>query len=492
MSHVKRTLRWAALTIAAAAALVAGSANAVAAASPSVDGCDMAPTDVQVNDYSLPFTVPAGLMPDPQFDGLAAMLHVHRVQPVYAHGKCHSVRNRAIVLIHGRTAYGPAVFDLRQLAPEGGDLSVQKALARAGIDAFAPDLIGFGQSTRFDHGLNDPGNASLRPYLDNGSCPYHEGCDRTHVPVFPLDQQGTALLTNPLGGQRRTHSSSVRFANVDTFVRDIRQVIDDAIAKAQPSDGKVTLLGYSAGGLFVGRTLYAANPNPLLPHSSDYIAKVNRVVFLSSLFGLPTEETPPPTGFATFPLHVFDAASLNSAWQMSSPEREAACTGHVVPGSQEQLWTQIQETDPVGLGWGGNDAGHPTGLARSPVFSSYGWNNAVAGQLTPPTLVIHGVEDQVAPATNGTSIYSHLPPSMTNKVSVQVACASHSLLFEGCSGHRCTPSSGTPYGGTSGVPWAGPHSTLDAALIEWIRNGTFNGAQNGQFTVDESGVVSAG
>jgi hypothetical protein len=80
---------------------------------------------------------------------------------------------------------------------------------------------------------------------------------------------------------------------------------------------------------------------------------------------------------------------------------------------------------------------------------------------------------------------------MTNKVLVQVACASHGLLFEGCSQQRCTPIPGTPYGGTPGAPWAGPHSTLKAALIEWIKSGTFNNAPNGRFIVNESGVVSA-
>ncbi|MFE9694904.1 alpha/beta fold hydrolase [Micromonospora sp. NPDC005806] len=463
---------------------MAGVSGAAAAA-----GCDKVPTGVQVSDHFLPFTVPAGLMPDPQFDGLPAELQVHRVQPVYAHGKCHSVPNRAAVLIHGRTVYGPAVFDLRQPAPEGGELSIQKALARAGIDTFAPNLLGYGRSTRFAHGLNDPGNASLPAYNTDGTCSYHEGCDRTHLGLFPLDQQGPmqdpTLFTNPLGGQRRAHSSNVRFARVDTFVRDIRQVINDAIAQAQPSDGKVTLVGYSAGGQFVGRTLYAANPNPLLPHSDQYIAKVNRVVFAASLFGFPTEETPPPGGFATFPLHVFVGGGPGNL----PPDREAACTGRVVPGSREQVAAQVLEEDPVGAQWGGTIPGHPTGLARSPVFSSYGWNTEVAAQLTPPTLVIHGAEDGLTPPANATAIYNAAP--MTNKVLVTVACGSHTFVWEGCSGHRCTPTSGTPYGGTPGAPWAGPHSTVRAALIEWIKSGTFNGAPRGQFAVDESGVASA-
>ena len=51
----------------------------------------------------------------------------------------------------------------------------------------------------------------------------------------------------------------MRFANTDVWVRDIAQTIDDAITRAQPTDGKVTLVGYSLGALRVGRALYAAS-----------------------------------------------------------------------------------------------------------------------------------------------------------------------------------------------------------------------------------------
>jgi hypothetical protein len=76
---------------------------------------------------------------------------------------------------------------------------------------------------------------------------------------------------------------------------------------------------------------------------------------------------------------------------------------------------------------------------------------------------------------------------MTNKVLVQVECASHALPWEGCAGGRCTPASGRPYGGPA--PWAGPHATLKAALIEWIKSGTFRRAAKGSFIVDKSGVA---
>ena len=461
---------------------------AAAAARPAAPGCDEVPTGVKTSDHWLHFKVPPGLMPDAQFDGRPAKLEVHRVSPVYANGKCQSVPNRAIVLVHGRTVPADPTFDVHHPAPEGGSLSLQESLARAGIDTFAPSLLGYGRSTRFDEGLNDPANASLRPYLADGSCPYPEGCDRTHNPVFQLDQQGSLLSVNPLAGERHPHSSNVRFARIDVWVRDIGQVIDDAIARAKPTDGKVALLGYSFGGPRAGRTLYAANP--VLPESADVIAKVSRVVFLSSLFGGTTEETPPPTGFVTFPLTLTRDPG-RAGFAMTSPARDEACTGHVIPGSPEQQWNQTMQNDTVGRDWGGVDPAHPSGLNRSPTFSSYGWNAAVAGQLAAPTLVIQGVEDVGVPGglSNSTAIYNALPASMANKVLVQIECASHALQLEGCSGARCTPASGTPYGGIPGAPWAGPHATVKAALIEWVKGGTFNGTASGRFNVDASGVA---
>jgi hypothetical protein len=235
---------------------------------------DVATADYEIatEDYFLRFRVPPGLMPDSQFDDRPARLQVHRVRPVYENGKGPSER-RAVVLIHGRTVTGPVAFDLRDppgvTAPGGGalNLSVQKALARAGIDTFAPSLLGHGRSTRFS--LNDPGNASLRPYEKEPTtqlltrCPHPEGCDRTLpfpvAEINPLDQQGTLLLNDRPLELRRAHSSNFHFARTDVWVRDIDQVIDDAIERA--TDRRQGSLGWLLRR-WAARRAYAVRGQP--------------------------------------------------------------------------------------------------------------------------------------------------------------------------------------------------------------------------------------
>jgi pimeloyl-ACP methyl ester carboxylesterase len=446
--------------------------------------CDETPTGVDFHDEWLQFKMPRGLMPDPQFDGKPAKLELHRARPVYANGKCPSVPTRVAVLIHGRTVTGSAAFDLRD-ANGGGELSLQEALAWAGIESFAPSLLGYGHSTRFDEGLNDPCNASL-PGVVNGVCPTPEvGCDFSPIPsTFPLNLQGTLLATNPLGQALCAHSSNSRFARMDVWVRDIRQVIDHAIESAQPSDGKVVLLGYSLGGPRVGRTLYLLG--------ADASKQISRVVFLSSLFGLPlvagTEETAPPGGFATYPLTVEPKIG---PWPTArTPEQDAACSGRVVPGSIDQTWAQMMKEDSEGRSWGGDDPEHPAGLNRSPTFSNYGWNAQVAATVSVPVLVMHGADDPIVlPRTASCNIYSSLPATVP-KLLVQIACASHSALVEGCSGARCA--GGAAYGAGPDGTWGGPHRTVQTAVIEWIQRGTFAGSASGRFVVDESGAAQPG
>jgi hypothetical protein len=163
------TRRWRVLLAVGLITATAASGNLLGAAKSGADRCDRVPTGVDTSDYFLDFTVPPGLMPDTRFDRRPARIRVHRVQPVYQRGKCPEIAARAAVLIHGRTGSGADTFDLRHPAPGGGTLSVQEGLARAGIDSFAPNLLGYSPSTTFHDGLDDPANASRRPYEADGT-----------------------------------------------------------------------------------------------------------------------------------------------------------------------------------------------------------------------------------------------------------------------------------------------------------------------------------
>ena len=392
-------------------------------------GCDSEPTGVETSDYWLNFNLLPGDMPDPQFDEQPARLEVHRVRPVYAHGKCQWVPNRAIVLIHGRVFPGPPNFDLRHPTaedPEGGKLSLQESLAKAGIDTFAPSLLGYGRSTRFENGLDDPCNASLPAYNVDGSCSFAEGCDRSSNPgIMPLNQQTRyfpdgiipaidGLGVNPLAGHRCPHSSGYRFARMDVWAHDVIRVIDDAIARAHPDNNKVVLLGHSLGGVRVARALYL-----LGPHAHN---KVRRVVFLSAIFNrvpagplnLPTEENDlPPAALSTsFPLSL--AARTTENTFSISPAREPVCTGRLSSGVPDDFWQQNMDLDVLGRQWGGNDPTNPAGVVRHPTFSNYGSNPAVAATFTIPTLVLHGLDDITAPTQNSDDLFNALT-SVTNK-----------------------------------------------------------------------------
>ena len=296
-----------------------------------------------------------------------------------------------VVLIHGRTVPGPVVFDLQDPTPNL-NLSVQNALAWASIDTFAPSLLGYGRSTRFDEGLNDPGNASLRRILqapDASCCPYPEGCDRTLIEAInPYDQQAMLLPTGPnLPGnplvERRRHSSNFRFARTDVWVRDIDQVIADAIKKnlttyrvPNPDGGMVTLVGYSLGGRNVGRTLYSDNQNEQLLYADDrlnedddldedlhdrdeVIKKVKRVVFVNSFFGLrrgdqgeligiePTEE-PDPFIPPTFPMTLDNRDASDALWRPFNADETTRCKGRIIEGTKQKVWDQTMENDTVG------------------------------------------------------------------------------------------------------------------------------------------------
>ncbi|WP_433666903.1 alpha/beta fold hydrolase [Nocardia sp. CA-136227] len=504
MSAPRSSLAAAVFAAVLAGSIHVGSAPLVQAA----PTCDRVPTGVEASDYTLDFTMPPHLMPDAMFDGRPATIRVHRVTPAYAHGRCPGVQTTAMVLVHGRSIPGSSTFDLRHPTsqdPGGGAFSLQEALARSGIDTFAPDLLGYGKSTRFPDGLDDPANASLPAYGADNSCATPEvGCDRTrNAAIFPLNQQARylgdgknppidGLGVNPLHGEMRKHTSGHYFATTDVWARDILQVIDDAIAKARPRADKVAVLGYSLGGARVARALYR-----LGEHANR---KVSRILLVASVFNrlpgvpgdvnLPTEEADLPEleRSTSFPL----AIGRTGGWDGVPPDRESVCTGRVPVGGPQDLQRQVLDLDPLGKSWGGSDPAHPSGVYRLPTFTNYGWNPTVAATFTVPTLILQGSDDLTNPPANADNIFDSLT-GVANKVMVKIECGGHFMHSEGCADARCDDHNDAtiPYGQTAQT-WLGPHSTVAAALTEWVEHGTFDGKECGRFAVNASGIAAQG
>ena len=148
--------------------------------------------------------------------------------------------------------------------------------------------------------------------------------------MFQLHQQGSDIFSNPLGEQHLPYTSAVHFARTDVWVRYIRQVIEDAIARAQPTDGKVAFVGYSLGAVRVGRALDAAR-------FPEIVQRVSRVAFLSTIFGESTEETPPAGGVVTFPLSLTERSEVVESDRMPNAGRDAVCASHRVESGTDYV-----------------------------------------------------------------------------------------------------------------------------------------------------------
>jgi fermentation-respiration switch protein FrsA (DUF1100 family) len=70
--------------------------------------------------------------------------------------------------------------------------------------------------------------------------------------------------------------------------------------------------------------------------------------------------------------------------------------------------------------------------------------------ISAPTLLLHGLKDDIVSVNASVGIYNNL--GSTSKALVQIDCASHALLWEGCSGPTCSG-------------WGGPHESVISPYV---------------------------
>jgi pimeloyl-ACP methyl ester carboxylesterase len=292
------------------------------------------------------------------------------------------------------------------------------------------------------------------------------------VNVNPSNQQNTLLVPNPLPGEC-PHTDTSHFTDRQAGIDQLDAIVNHVRSLSRGGDDegdesgtaaerrRVSLFSWSLGSTIVGPYLATQGKQ----------ANIHRVVILAGPFGttpaLTEFEPPPGLGRARWPLGVGNFGGVSALIQLNP-----ACPGQRDPGVLAPVWDSMRSRDPLAAGWGSNRDPVTGGLSRWPTAVRWGWGVAQAAGITVPTLVIGGTSDLTVPPSHLDSLYGAL--ASTQKVRVQIDCASHASLWEGS---------------TNASGWSGPHTTIQGAAIEWLTSGTYQGFSTGKFRSLADGTV---
>jgi pimeloyl-ACP methyl ester carboxylesterase len=148
-------------------------------------------------------------------------------------------------------------------------------------------------------------------------------------------------------------------------------------------------------------------------------------------------------------------------------DSEVGCEDQFDPAIRPVIWNTIMAFDPLGSTWGTppwNPVASPEGgVMRTRTSTSWGWNLDTAATIRVPALVIVGEFDGILEGSR--LLYETL--ASKRKVLIEVACASHFLV------------------------WENQHDILLTTSKEWFSKGSVDGAREGTFWVDPEGHLSA-
>ena len=375
-------------------------------------------------DHGVPhtLTVPSGVLPDP-FDR-QVLLFVREVRADNGTNDDEDYRSPAagskvVLFVHGGTTPSVPAFDL-----QFKDYSWAEFLARAGFDVFMMDHTGYGFSPR--PMMTDPCNTSSTDQAALIPNPLAAPCS----PSYPF------LLTTNQSDWDEVHT-------VVEYIKALRGV------------ERANLVGWSFGGRRVGG--YAAR------HPEN----VEKLILLAPTYNpLAPSVLPPPLPRAGSPMSLQSHRQLiNERW-----DPEVQCQNQFDQEIRPVVWNTIMAFDPLGSTWG-TPAWNPIasatgGQMRSPRFNpAFGWNKIFAGQIEAPSLIVVGQFDGLAPGNPGPiparNLYDDL--ATQNKVRIEVACASHPLV------------------------WENQHRVLLEASKAWFLHGSIEGVHQGILCVDADG-----
>ena len=209
---------------------------------------------------------------------------------------------------------------------------------------------------------------------------------------------------------------------------DIDAVVDH-LRKLHGVD-KVSLVGWSQGGpRAAGYT--ARNP-----------AKVARLVVLAPAYNRAGPlAAPNPLPVTESPMTAQSRADFVANW-----DRQVGCPDQYEPAASDAIWADMLASDTVGATWG-------AGVRRAPQVPTWGFNQTVVAKMQTPFLMVAGVHDKQVAPERVRELYADL--GAKQKVFIDLACSSHNAM------------------------WEKNRLILFQASLEWLKNGTVNGASDG-------------
>jgi pimeloyl-ACP methyl ester carboxylesterase len=297
----------------------------------------------------------------------------------------------------------------------------------------------------FVHGAGTPAEVAFDvPYKDFSWMAY---LAQAGLDVFSMDTTGYGRSTRPeamddpcnLARDRQPAFVPVLLAapcapsyphamtTIASDWNDIGAVVD--YVRAMRHVDRVSMLGWSLGG----------------PRAGGYAAQhpehVQKLVLLAPAYNRTAADTPPAQSPEGAAMNTQSREEFTANW-----DRQVGCQDQYDPATSDSVWSKMIESDPVGATWG-------SGVRRAPQTTTWGWNVAAAAKTRIPTLMVAGAHDKQVPPARVRELYADL--GSREKVFVDLACSSHNAM------------------------WERNHTLLFRASLEWLTQGTVNGAKDG-------------
>ena len=293
----------------------------------------------------------------------------------------------------------------------------------------------------FVHGAGTPAEVAFDvPYQDYSWMAF---LARAGFDVLSVDMTGYGRSTRPapmndpcnLAKDRQAGFVPVpcapSYAHTLTSIASDWNDVDAAVnyVRALRHVERVSLIAWSRGGPRAGG--YAA----------QHPDKVRRLIVLAPAYDRSAAANAAEQTISDgVPMNTQSRQDFDANW-----DRQVGCTDQYERAASNAVWAEMLASDPVGATWG-------PGVRRAPEMTGT-WTPAMAKKLAVPFLMVSGAHDKQVAPDRVRELYADIASS--EKVFVDLACSSHNAM------------------------WERNHLLLFRASLEWLTQGTVNGAKTG-------------